>query len=333
MDARQFGFRQRPFPTTPDSSYYYPATSHEQALNRLLQGLDNGEGLLVLTGPPGAGKTLLCHCLLERLGSDRPCLLLTNSHVGDRAGLLQALLFDLSLPYEDKSEQEMRLALTAQLLDTFRQGQSTIVLIDEAQHLTSDLLEELRLLGNLEARAGKAVQVILIGQPSLLDTLRQPQLRAFWQRLTVRAEVQPLDVHESADYLLHHLRAAGGRPEEIFATEALSLLAQAAQGLPRLLNQTAQQALALAAEVGERVDVEVVLEALSLLEIEVPTQPPPLETDREDRVRRLRHAAEVEPEESERTDDPGLAAPSERSERTADHGLAQRGFIVPKQPA
>jgi type II secretory pathway predicted ATPase ExeA len=271
MDAQHFGLRQRPFPTTPDSSFYYPATSHEHALGRLLQGLEDGEGVLALNGLPGTGKTLLCHCLLERLGEDRPSLLLTNSHLRDRASLLQALLFDLSLPYEGKSEQEMRLALTAQLLETFRQGQSTVVVIDEAHHLSADLLEELRLLGNLEARAGKAVQVVLVGQPSLLDTLRQPELAALWQRLTVRVELQPLDVQEAADYLLHHLRVAGGQAEEIFTAEALELLAMASQGVPRLLNQTAHQALAVAteAELAE-VDAEVVLEALSVLEIEAP---------------------------------------------------------------
>lgn len=294
MDAPHFGSRRRPFPTTPDSSYYYPATIHEQALNRLLQGLEAGEGVLALTGAPGTGKTLLCHCILERLGNDRPSLLLTNSHVRDRASLLQALLFDLSLPYEGKSEQEMRLTLLAQLLDTFQKGQATVVVIDEAHHLSIDLLEELRLLGNLESRAGKAVQVILVGQPGLLDTLHQPELAALWQRISVRVELQPLEVEEAVDYLLHHLRVAGSRCSESFTPESLTLLAQAAQGVPRLLNQAAQRALAMAEEMqAEQVDAEVVLEVLAILGIEAPDpvaeapapgepQLAPLEIDTED---------------------------------------------------
>jgi len=276
MDASFFGLRHRPFPATPDTSCYYPATSHEQALARLLRGLEDGEGVLVLTGEPGTGKTLLGHCLLERLGAGAACVFLTNSHVRDRAGLLQAFLYDLSLPYEGRGEQEMRLALTEHVLKTFADGQSTVLLIDEAQHLTPDLLEELRLLGNLEGRSGKAVQVILVGQPDLLNTLRRPELVSLGQRLAVRVELEPLDVQEAADYLLHHLRVAGGRPEEIIATEALEPLARAAGGIPRLLNQAAHQAFRLAWEAeATQVDMEAVGEALAVLGLEVPEEPTP----------------------------------------------------------
>lgn len=272
MDAF-FGLQHRPFPATPDTNCYYPATSHEQALARLLRGLHDGEGILVLTGAPGTGKTLLCHCLLERLGPDTASVFLTNSHLRDRAGLLQALLFDLSLPYEGRSEQEMRLALTEHLLGTFGTGKATVLVIDEAQHLTPDLLEELRLLGNLEGRSGKAVQMILAGQPDLLNALRRPELIALWQRLAVRVELAPLDVQEAADYLLHHLRVGGGRPEAIITSEALEPLARASGGVPRLLNQAAHQALCLAREAGaEQLDVEAVLEALAVLGLEVPEE-------------------------------------------------------------
>lgn len=266
MGASHFGLRQRPFPATPDPARYYPATSHERALARLLGGLGDGEGVVVLTGRPGTGKTLLCHCLLERLGSGVSIAFLTNSHVGDRAGLLQAILFDLSLPYEERGEQELRLALTDHLLRGYEAGRGTILIVDEAQHLTPDHLEELRLLGNLEARSGKALQVVLVGQPALLETLRRPELAALAQRLAVRADLEPLALQEAADYLLHHVRVAGGRPERLFADEALELLARQTGGVPRLLNQTAHQALNLAAEAGSaQVDAEAALEALALL--------------------------------------------------------------------
>lgn len=268
MYPTQFGFRQRPFPATPDPARYYPATSHERAIARLQAGLTDGEGVLVLTGTPGTGKTLLCHCLLERLGSGNNTVLLTNSHVGSRAGLLQAILYDLSLPYEGRSEQEMRLSLTDHLLRGFEQGRTTLLMVDEAQHLSADLLEELRLLGNLEARSGKALQVVLVGQPGLLETLRLPELTALWQRLAVRAELEPLALQEAADYVLHHVRTAGGRPERLFADEALELLSRQTRGVPRLLNQAAQQALHLAAEAGSsEVDAEAILEALALLDL------------------------------------------------------------------
>ncbi|HEY7425597.1 MAG TPA: AAA family ATPase [Gemmataceae bacterium] len=266
MYETHFQLRQRPFPATPDPCRYYPATSHERAIARLLGGLDDGEGVLALTGAPGTGKTLLCHCLLERIGARTNIVFLTNSHAGSRAGLLQAILYDLSLPYEGRGEQEMRLALTDHLLRGYEQGRSTTLLLDESQHLTSDLLEELRLFGNLEARRGKAIQVVLVGQPALLETLRRPELTALRQRLAVRAEVEPLALQEAADYLLHHVRIAGGRPERLFADEALELLSRQTQGVPRLLNQAAHQALNLAAECGAaQVDAEAALEALALL--------------------------------------------------------------------
>ena len=182
MDLNQFGLRQRPFPGTPDSSCYYPATGHERALARLQQGIAEGEGFLLLSGEPGTGKTLLCHCLLDRLGPSFQAVFLINSHFPNRAGLLQAILYDLGLAYEGRGEQELRLALTEHLVNGFSSGRSTVVLIDEVQHLNADHFEELRLLGNLESRAGKALQVILVGQPKILETLKQPELAALRQR-------------------------------------------------------------------------------------------------------------------------------------------------------
>jgi general secretion pathway protein A len=269
MYPTHFQLRQRPFPATPDPTRYYPSTSHERAIARLLGGLIDGEGVMVLTGEPGTGKTLLCHCLLERLGSRTNIAFLTNSRAGTCAGLLQAILYDLSLPYEGRGEQELRLALTDHLLRGYEEGRGTLLILDEAQHLTADLLEEVRLLGNLEARSGKAVQVVLVGQPPLLTTLRSRELTALWQRVAIRAEVGPLPLQEAADYLLHHLRVAGGRPERLFADEALELLSRQTRGVPRLLNQAAHHALHLAAEAGAaQVDVEAALEALALLGLE-----------------------------------------------------------------
>jgi len=266
MYEAHFGLRQRPFPSTPDPGCYYPATTHERGLGRLLRGLADGEGLLALTGAPGTGKTLLAQCMVERLGPEVQPLFLTNGRMGDRVSLLQAILFDLSLPYEGKGEQELRLAVTDRLLDRLGDGGRTVLVFDEAHHLPADLLEELRLLGNLETRAGRAVQVVLVGQPALLDTLRQPALAALNQRLTARAELGRLSRDESADYLLHHLRVAGARPEALIGDEALDLLARGGAGLPRLLDQSAHLALALTWQAGAgRVDAEGALEALARL--------------------------------------------------------------------
>jgi type II secretory pathway predicted ATPase ExeA len=269
MDVTHFGLRRRPFRPMPDSDSYYPSSTHEHALARLRQALEEEEGLILLLGPPGAGKTLLCHRLLEILGNTGACAFLTNSHLPNRAGLLQAILYDLSLPYEGRSEQELRLMLTDFLLKNYGAGQRGLLLIDEAQHLSADLLEELRLLGNLEARQGKAVQIVLVAQPSFERLLQQPELAGFRQRLMARIRLETLDPHEAADYLFHQLRLAGGKPEQIFSSEAVELLAQATGGVPRLLNQAAHQALMLARQAEARiVDAEAALEALAQLGLE-----------------------------------------------------------------
>jgi type II secretory pathway predicted ATPase ExeA len=266
MYVSHYGLKHRPFRATPDSDCYYPATSHERALGQLLQAVSGDEGLALLTGAPGTGKTLLCHCLLERLGPNVRSAFLTNGHLGGRAGLLQAILYDLSLPYAGRSEQELRLALTDSLLENYATGKRMVLIVDEAQFLDVDLLEELRLLANLEARQARAIQVVLAGQPALLETLRRPELRVLTQRLAVRACLQPLPLEEAADYLLHQLRSAGGRPEAILSDEALEILARGSQGVPRLLNQAAHQALVLAYAAGSTaVDAEAALEALAVL--------------------------------------------------------------------
>jgi general secretion pathway protein A len=273
MDDTRFGLRRRPFPATPDPACYYPSDGHERALAQLLQSLADDEGVVLLTGAPGVGKTLLIHCLLERLGSDTATAFLTNGHFHGCAGLLQSILYDLSLPYEGRGEQEMRLTLTDHLLKHFAAAQKAVVLIvDEAQHLDFDLLEEVRMLANLEAPSGRAIQVILVGQPSLMETLSRPELAALRQRIAANSELGPMSLEEAADYLLHHLRSAGVRPEDVFADEAVELLARGALGVPRLLNQSAHKALALAAGAeAEMVDAEAALEALAALGLEAET--------------------------------------------------------------
>ena len=264
MLETHFGLRRRPFPSSPDHACYYPATCHEQALYRLLVGLEEGEGVMVLTGAPGTGKTLLCQCLLERIGHDMTAAFLTHTHMADRAGLLQAILYDLSLPHEGRSEQELRLTLIDHLVSRFADGKRTLLVIDEAHHLGIDLLEELRLLGNLEGNAGKAMQVVLVGQPDLLQTLASPQLASLRQRLVVRAALEPLGIEEAADYLLHHLRTAGGSAEDLIDGETLELVARRTGGVPRLLNQVMHHALRLSETMEcPSVELECVLEALA----------------------------------------------------------------------
>lgn len=266
MYETHFGMRQRPFRASPDSACYYPATGHEAALARLLQAIEDGEGLTLVTGQPGTGKSLLCHRLLEKLGPEVTGLFVMHSRIDGRIGLLQTLLYDLALPYEGRNEQELRLCLIDFLLGQYKAGRRTVLVLDEAQYLAPDLLEELRLLGNLEASRGKALQVVLVAQPSIFDTLRRSELASFSQRLVVRVHLEPLSVAEAADYLLHQVRVCSGRTENVITDEAVEILARGTQGLPRLLNQAAHQAFVLAHAAGaQQVDAEAAMEALSLV--------------------------------------------------------------------
>ena len=271
MRESHFGLSQRPFRAVADAACYYPATAFEQALSELLRAMTDEESIALVFGGPGTGKTLLCLVLLSRLDEQVASAFLTNSHFAGRAGLLQAILYDLGQPITGKSEQELRLALTEHLLETYAAGKRTLVVVDEAQHLTTDQLEELRLLGNLEAPGGRAVQVVLAGQPSLLDHVQTPELASLQQRLAVRVQLEPLPAAEAADYLLWHLRTAGARPEKVMTSEAIELLAQGTGGTPRVLNRAASRAMQLACEAEvAQVDAESAMEALASLGLEVP---------------------------------------------------------------
>jgi type II secretory pathway predicted ATPase ExeA len=269
MDLARFGLQRRPFPSTPDSNLYYPATPHEQALAPLIRAIRDDDGLALLLGEPGVGKTLLGQILLERLEGGVVSAFLPHSHYANRSALLQSILYDLGLPYDDASEQTLRLRLTEHALKVCADGKRLVTVVDEAHLLSPELLEELRLLGNLEA-GRKAFQVICVAQPSILQTLKDPRLAAWNQRVGVRMQLPALVVEDAVDYLVHHVRLAGGKPHELFDDEALESIARACRGVPRLLNQAANQALTLAESADlNHVDAECTLEALSLLGLEV----------------------------------------------------------------
>jgi hypothetical protein len=189
---------------------------------------------------------------------------------------LQAILFDLGLPYQGMSEHEMRLELTRSCLEKFREGCRTIIVADEAHLLSADQLEELRLLSNLEGKEGKAVQVVLIRLPGLFAAITRPGLEIFKQRLTVSCRLDPLSVEESADFLLHQIRRSGGRPEKLLGEDVLDILSHASRGVPRLLNQAAHTAFKLACEAGtDQVDAEAAVEAISRLGLDIGAEEPP----------------------------------------------------------
>lgn len=266
MLAEHLGLRSRPFRALPDSDSYYPATTHENALADLRDGLADQEGTLLLSAEPGTGKTLLAHRLIDQCSAEVQPIFLGISGFRHFADLLRAMLYDLGAEYQGKNEVELRLAVTEALLQQFQKGGRTLLIVDEAHHLAVEVLEELRLLSNLEGRGGRAIQVLLVAQPSIEITLQDAKLQSLRQRIAVHTTLERLDATESADYLLHHVRLAGGRPDRLFTEEGLEVLTEAARGIPRLLNRVGSLALRVAVEAGVTcVDAEVALEAVQRL--------------------------------------------------------------------
>ena len=273
MDWSHFGMRPRGFRPSVDTAAYFPAAAHDAALAGIASAFDRRDGLVLIDGPPGVGKSLVARVWLDRLPDDVPRVVLPNATATRPADLLQAILFDLSQPYSGLGEQELRLAVTAQLLAATADGKAMVLVIDEAQNLSRDALEELRLLGNIDTRDGPALFTVLVAQPALRDAFHRPAYGPIADRVGASFAVEWLSPDESVAYLRHQVEAAGGDAAAVFDDSALSLLAGSCGGSPRVLNRAAALALDLAAQgEADAVDVEAALEALMRLDLTVPDE-------------------------------------------------------------
>ena len=239
-----FGLDENPFAITPDPRYLFPSARHADALAHLVYGVSGAGGFIQLTGEVGTGKTTLVRSLLARQLPDVDVALILNPRVTVDEFLL-TICEELGVPVEasarDSIKQLMDL-LTARLLSANTAGRRVAVLIDEAHLLERDVLEQVRLLTNLETPTRKLLQIILIGQPELRDLLARDDLRQVDQRITGRYHLAPLDVDEAAAYVRHRLRVAGARTE-IFTPRALRTLHRVSGGFPRLINIIADRAM------------------------------------------------------------------------------------------
>ncbi|RMH49945.1 MAG: DUF2075 domain-containing protein [Zetaproteobacteria bacterium] len=239
-----FRLQAPPFSIAPDPRYLYPSRLHQEALAHLIYGIGNaGGGIVVLTGEVGTGKTTLCRALIGQLPERTDAALIVNPRLTAHE-LLAAICDELSIRY-DRRRKSIKLlvdAINRHLLAAHADGRHTVVIIDEAQQLDAEVLEQLRLLTNLETDEKKLLQIILFGQPELNALLARPHLRQLAQRITARYHLRPLSRAETIAYVRHRLGVVGG-DGALFTAPALWLLHRLSGGVPRMINTIADRAL------------------------------------------------------------------------------------------
>ena len=239
-----FGLRERPFSLAPDPRFLYLAPTQKEALSTLRYGLTSRSGLTLLLGEAGTGKTTLVRTVLAELsGGTAECVLLSNPTL-TRAEFYEFLAEGFGLGEEAVSSKTRFLfMLKARLQERFDEGLITALLLDEAQSLSHELLEEIRLLSNVETATTKLLNVVLAGQPELAGRLNDPNLRQLKQRIALRCELSPLTRSDTAAYIAGRLRIVGGAPIEIFTREAVEMVHAASGGIPRVINVICDNAL------------------------------------------------------------------------------------------
>jgi general secretion pathway protein A len=269
MYCRYYGLKEPPFNVTSDPAFFFSSKKHNEALAHLLYGVNMRKGIIVLTGEIGTGKTTICRFFLNQLGKNVKTAFILNPAFSE-IQLLESILNDFGISPPDKTKLGMVLALNNFLLRESAAGNNLVLIIDEAQNLKPNLLEQVRLLSNLETEKDKLLQVILVGQPELNTRLNLYDLRQLRQRVMVRYHISPLDKDEIKDYIDYRLKIAQlSRPayERIeFSDSAIDLISQFSGGTPRLINMLCDRSL-LAGFVSEthKIDAEIIKRCLDEL--------------------------------------------------------------------
>ena len=232
-----YGLREKPFALTPNPRYVFYSERYRAALDHLLYGLQEKEGFMLLTGMVGTGKTTLCRELLENLKPERTRTALIFNPFLNGLEMLQALLTEFGCTYPPgASRKELLDRLNRYFLTQLVEGNTCVVIFDEAQHLSSEFLEQIRVLSNLETEREKLVQIILVGQPELRERIQQPSLAQLDQRVSLRCALSDLNREETERYIYHRLNVAGSQGRIHFTARAIRRIHQESQGVPRLIN-------------------------------------------------------------------------------------------------
>jgi general secretion pathway protein A len=231
-----FGFTVNPFNMSPDPSFLFRSSQHEEALANLIYGVQSRKGFIVLTGEVGTGKTTMLECLRDFLGDQQISFAsLFNSRLTVEQ-FFELLSYDLDLRCNRHSKTEVLITLNSMLLERASAGRTTVLIVDEAHNLEWDVLEEIRLLGNLENRRGKMLQIILAGQQELDRKLEAPEFRQLKQRIALRCHLKGFDGEETAAYINSRLARAGLADQTVFSPELIDEIRFRSQGIPRLIN-------------------------------------------------------------------------------------------------
>ena len=243
MYLNYYRLKQEPFHITPDPEFLYLSPSHREALAAIIYGIEQKKGFVAIVGAVGVGKTTILRSYLETADKNRlKTIYIFNARLTFE-GLLKTIYEELGLPIETTDTVEMVNRLFQVLVDHYAEGNSVILVIDEAQNMPVETLENLRMLSNLETPKDKLIQIVLVGQPEFEETLNLDQLRQLKQRIAIRSTILPLTKTESLEYIRHRLHKAGGKAEEVFSSSALDAVIRKANGIPRVMNILCDNAL------------------------------------------------------------------------------------------
>lgn len=272
MYLRFFGLLEKPFNATPDPRFLYMSPGHREALAQLYYGTEQRKGFIVLTGPVGAGKTTLLHALRQRLDSQTAVSFIFTSTL-PFDDMLEYVLADLGIAKRQESSAQRLITLNEFLIERERAGQNTVLIIDEAQNLSPETMEHVRLLSNFETPTTKLLQILLVGQPELKVKLQLPELRQLKQRIGLRCQIPPLTAEETRLYIRNRLRIAGARDLGIFTDSAVERIREYAGGIPRVINILGDHCLLFGyADQLRKIDKSSVNDAIEYLEEGMPTQ-------------------------------------------------------------
>ncbi len=239
-----YNLRLNPFEITPDPSFLFSTSRHNEALASLYYGVRARKGFVVLTGEVGTGKTMLVRCVLELLRRTGVAFAYVFNPSLSALEFIRYIAGDFGLPVAGKAKDELVLALSAFLVDRHQRKLATLLVVDEAHHLSPELLEEVRLLTNLETTQQKLLQIVLAGQPELDEMLDSFELRQIKQRIALRCHLEPLNLEETRGYIQRRLQIAGGPPDVmIFSEAAANAIFRHSNGFPRLINTICENAL------------------------------------------------------------------------------------------